>query len=45
MKKTRSRAGDTHKAAVKRSHKRRAATHQATNYVDAENVDVEMMDA
>lgn len=43
MKKARSRAGETHKAAVKRSHKRRAAE-QASQHLDGENGDIEMTD-
>jgi hypothetical protein len=44
IKKVRSKSGDTHKTAVKRSHKRRSAA-QAISYLDGENGDVEMMDA
>jgi hypothetical protein len=39
-----SKAGETHKTAVKRSHKRRSAA-QAIDYLDGENRDVEMTDA
>ena len=44
MKKARAKAGDTHKTAVKRSHKRRSAA-QAISYLDGESGDVEMTDA
>ena len=44
MKKPRSKAGDTHKTAVKRSHKRRSAA-QAISYLDAENGEVDITDA
>jgi hypothetical protein len=43
IKKARSKSGDTHKTAVKRSHKRRSAA-QAISYLDGENGDVEMTD-
>lgn len=39
-----SKAGETHKTAVKRSHKRRSAA-QAIGYLDGDNGDVEMTDA
>jgi hypothetical protein len=44
MKKGKSKAGETHKTAVKRSHKRRSAA-QAISYLDGENGDIEMPDA
>jgi hypothetical protein len=44
MKKGKSKAGETHKAAVKRSHKRRSAA-AAISYLDGENGDIEMADA
>jgi len=44
MKKSRSKSGDTHKTAVKRSHKRHSAA-QAIGFLDGENGDIEMTDA
>ena len=44
IKKGKSKAGETHKTAVKRSQKRRSAA-QAIGYLDGENGDIEMTDA
>jgi chromatin-remodeling ATPase INO80 len=46
MKKTKvSKSGETHKTAVKRSHKRRSAAQAPGGYLEGENGDVEMTDA